>query len=221
MGALALATVTGNVYAQDADGEPREDDVSGDALSEKELTDADKEALKKGDNVAQAGGQAGNRQGNRQGGTDDEPDEVDEPEEIPNSIPARVPWRGTAFNWGHDFTTSAVGIGADFQGADFQTYTQTFSLGLNYFVIDQEKWSLALNTGPSVTVELTDSATTTTQREPQMNDLPLSVVYRRRLYSHDELPIATGLVLNARVLAPTSPGSYNTGTYLTTSPAVV
>lgn len=219
MGALALTTVTGNVYAQDADGEPRTDDVSEDG----ELNpDPNKEALKEGENVAQAGRLPGSgRRNDGRTDTDDEPDDVDEPEEAPNSIPARVPWRGTAFNWGHDVTTSAIGIGADFQGADFQTYTQTFSLGLNYFVIDQEKWSLALNTGPSVTVELTDSATTTTQREPQMNDLPLSVVYRRRLYAHDELPIATGLVLNARVLAPTSPGSYNTGTYLTTSPAVV
>ena len=219
MGALALTAVSGNVYAQDADGETRKDDVSEDG----ELNpDPDKEALKQGENVAQAGRLPGSgRRNDGRTDTDDEPDEVDEPEEIPTKIPARVPWRGTAFAWGHDFTTSAAGLGSDFQGADFQTYTQTFSLGLNYFVIDQEKWSLALNTGPSVTVELTDSATTTTRREPQMNDLPTSVVYRRRLYAHDELPIATGLVLNARVLWPTSPGSYNTGTYLTTSPAVV
>jgi hypothetical protein len=219
MGALALTTVTGNVYAQDADGEPRKDDVSEDGAVS---PDPDKDTLKEGENVAQAGRLPGSgRRNDGRTDTDDEPDEVTEPEEIPTAIPARVPWRGTAFNWGHDFTTSAVGLGSDFQGGDYQTYTQTFSLGLNYFVIDQEKWSLALNTGPSVTTELTNSNITTTRNEPQMNDLPTSVVYRRRLYSHDELPIATGLVLNARVLWPTSPASYNSGTYLTTSPAVV
>jgi hypothetical protein len=54
-----------------------------------------------------------------------------------------------------------------------------------------------------------------------MNDLPLSVAYRRRLYAHDELPIATGLVLRGTALFPTSPASYDSGTYLTTSPGVV
>lgn len=134
--------------------------------------------------------------------------------------PVRVPWRGTAFGWSHSATTSALGIGDDYQSSAFQQYTQTFSLGLNYFLIDQKFWSFALTTGPSVSVELTNSGITTTEREPQFSDLNLGSVFRFRL-PYKSKSLATGIVANATLLFPTSPASSAAGTYLTTSPRLV
>jgi len=148
--------------------------------------------------------------------------EEDDAEKKPETRgPVRLPWRGTGFGFDNSVTASALGIGADYQSGAFQQYVQTYSLGLNYFVVEQEKWSLAVSASPSVSVELTNSADTTTTREPWFNDLPISSIYRRRLYANEEKQIFTGMVLNGTVLLPTSPASYNAGTYLTTSPRLV
>jgi len=174
---------------------------------------------KKNKQVAQAGTAtaAGNTQRRAR-----RPEEADEPEKKkPSGLPARIPWRGTAVSWSNDASASAIGVGDDFQGRDFQQYTQTFGASLNYFVIDQKNWSLAVQATPSFTVELTNSGITTTEREPQFNDLPVNVVYRRLLYSEPGTAWATGLVLRARAFLPTNPTSYNAGTYLRTQPAVV
>src|SRR5690606_6151046 len=48
-------------------------------------------------------------------------------------VAARVRWRGTAFVWSHDVTTSALGVGSDFQSTSHQVYTQGYALTLNYY----------------------------------------------------------------------------------------
>lgn len=146
---------------------------------------------------------------------------VEEEKEVETRGPVRLPWRGTGFGWDHSATTAAVGVGGDYISDNFHQYTQTFSLGLNYFVVEQDKWSLAVSASPSVSVELTNSDSTTTQHEPWFNDLPVAAIYRRRLYANDELQLYTGMSLNGSVLLPTSPASYNAGTYFTTSPRLV
>jgi hypothetical protein len=168
-----------------------------------------------GRQVAQAGGRRGG------GPASESPDQAEEDEERGKKLPARVPWRGTAFAWDNSATTSAMGLGGDFQSTAHQQYVQTFSLGLNYFVIDQDNWSVAVAATPSMSVEITDSNTTTRQREPWFNDMPVGVAYRRRLHSDPDHSLATGLVLIGNVILPTSPGSYNAGTYLTTSPRAI
>lgn len=147
--------------------------------------------------------------------------EEDKPKEPETRGPVRLPWRGTGMSWDNSATTSALGLGGDYQSGAFQQYTQTFSLGLNYFVVEQDKWSLAVSASPSFSVELTNSGETTTRREPWFNDLPLSTIYRRRLYANEEKELFTGMVLNGTVILPTSPGSYNAGTYFTASPRFV
>jgi hypothetical protein len=211
-GALALIAVSGNVYAQDA-----QDETSNDKTEESAATpDPEKTSVEDGTQVAQANSGSARRGGTAQAAAS--PDEVEEVKEPETKLPARVPWRGTAVSWGHSASASALGVGSDFQGSEFQSYTQSYTLGLNYFVIDKDKWSLAVATSPGFTVEMTNSAATTTKREPWFNDLPTQVVYRQRLYAHETLPLATGMVLNGTVLWPTSPVSQDSGTYLTTSP---
>ena len=147
-------------------------------------------------------------------------DAGDEPAKKETRAPARLPWRGTGMSWDHSATTSLLGVGKDVQSVAHQQYVQTFSAALNYFIIEQEKWSLALGAAPSFSVELTNSSDTTTLHEPWLNDLPVSAVYRRRLYANEEKELYTGLAFNTSVILPTSPASYNAGTYLTTSPRV-
>jgi hypothetical protein len=160
---------------------------------------------------------AQNTQG--RGGAADQAEEEEEAERPDGRLPPRVPWRGTAIAWDNSFTTSAAGVGDDPQSRAHEQYIQTFSLGLNYFFVEQDQWNLAVATTPSLAVEITDSNTTTTRREPWFNDLPVTVAFRARPHTNPAAP--TGVVLLNTVLLTTSPGSYNTGTYLTTSPRAV
>ncbi|MEZ4444352.1 MAG: hypothetical protein R3B72_35085 [Polyangiaceae bacterium] len=220
MGALVVTALSGNVYAQTAE-EPSKNKGTEELEASPNADDPEEvsldDASMKERQVAQVR-PAGARTGNLAAAEEDEEDKVEEEEELPDKIPARVPWRGTAASWGHNATATAIGWGKDYQSKAYLNYNQTFNLGLNYFVIDKPKWSLAVAAAPSVGVELTNSNSTTLLHEPQFQDLPTSVVYRRTLYSHDELPIATGLVLNGTVLWGTSPQSLGTGTYFNTSP---
>lgn len=227
-GAFALVASLGtNAHASELDQaldeispDPSAKAKSADDSSEEaeEMSLDDVEVSGQGERVAQAGTPQGNRA--RREAREERADEVEEEVED-NGLAARLPWRGSAFSWGHSASPSILGIGDDTQGRDFETYTQTFSVGLNYFFIDQDQWSLAVATSPSVSVELTDSAVTTTRNEPQFNDLPVSLAYRRRLHTDADVGLATGLVLNGTVIAPTSPASQANSTYLRTSPRVV
>src|SRR5690606_23307776 len=111
------------------------------------------------------------------------PSQPPDEEQEQKKAPPRLPWRGTAISWSHAVTTSALGIGEDFQSTAHQQYIQTVGLGLNYFLIDEDVWSLAIATGPSFSVEMTNSGATTTEREPWFNDLNSAVVFRTRFFS--------------------------------------
>jgi hypothetical protein len=144
------------------------------------------------------------------------PDEgVDEEERL---APPRVPWRGSAVNWSHTATASALGIGDDYQGDDFQTYTQTFGANFNYYLVSEDRWALRTSTAPSFTTELTDSATTTTRNEPQFNDLNWTVVLSSTWYQDKDANYAMGGTGNITHLFPTSPQSQANGTIVTLSP---
>jgi hypothetical protein len=129
-----------------------------------------------------------------------EADSSAESKEKETKGPARLPWRGTGVSWDHSATTSLLGVGQDEQSVAHEQYVQTFSAALNYFVVEQEKWSLAVAAAPSFSVELTNSSDTTTLHEPWLNDLPVNAVYRRRLYTNEEKELYTGLSLNGTVM---------------------
>ncbi len=144
-------------------------------------------------------------------------------------LPARVPWRGSSVKWGHTVTTTAIGVGRDNLSDTHEVYAMSWQLLLNYFLIDQDDYRLTVYTAPSFSVELTNSDWTTTEHEPQFNDLPLTFALSGTLYKPgaeggDDSDIRSGSLLRtsgtARMSAyfPTSPASSANGTYLTTSP---
>lgn len=142
-----------------------------------------------------------------------------------NKAPARVRWRGTNVSWNHAVTTTAVGIGRDNIGSEGEQYTQGLALALNYFLIEPKDsegnsrgYSLRVATSLGFDVELTDSDITNTQREPQLRDIPLSLVLSKPLWKSANEEWSLSSAFNGSLIFPTSPFSRGQGVYLTTSP---
>lgn len=148
---------------------------------------------------------------------------VDQVNESGNAekVKARVRWRGTAFVWSHDVTTSAVGVGSDYQSTSHQSYTQGYSLTLNYYVVDEAelRWRVAVT--PGLDVELTDSGTTTTKSEPVVRDLPLTTVAIVPLYREEGSLFGTSALGNFTAIIPTSKYTRGQGDIVTLSPRLM
>jgi hypothetical protein len=136
---------------------------------------------------------------------------ADVPEASP-ALPPRVPWRGTSVEWINSATTSMLGIGDDYQSDTHQSYAMLWRITANYYIVDQDDWSVTVRTQPTFFVELTDADDTNLRNEPQFLDLPLLATYRRNLFSSGlwstAFSLAQGLIL------PISPASQNNGTYV-------
>lgn len=141
-------------------------------------------------------------------------------EEKSDKLPPRVPWRGTSLKWEHAVTTTAIGVGRDNIGGEGEVYQMSWALLLNYFLVDQEDWRLQVYTQPSFGVELTNSDWTTTEHEPIFDDLPLAFAAGTTLYKSDDGAFVTSGSANMTFIFPTSPTSYEIGTYLYTSPRI-
>jgi hypothetical protein len=131
-----------------------------------------------------------------------------------------LPWRGTAFNWSNSVTTSKLDAGSDYLSQAHQVYVQSYALLLNYYLYKDDDWMLRTTALPGFDVELTNSNTTTTRREPWFTDLPVSLVAARTLAKNEERGSATLLTGNLTLLLPTSKPSRASGTYLTASPRI-
>ena len=131
------------------------------------------------------------------------------------------PWRGSALNWSHDVTTTAVGIGRDNIGGEGEVYSQGLGFTLNYFVIDEKDFRLRLTTSVGFDVELTDGGTTT-RNEPRFRDMPLTIATGGLTVAQSEDKMwALGFIPNFTTIFPTSPNSHDRGVYLTTSPRLL
>jgi hypothetical protein len=147
------------------------------------------------------------------------------PKELDTRKPgaAWVPWRGTAFGWSNDVTTTALGIGRDNIGSEGESYSMGFGLTLNYFVVDEKEFRLRVTTSLGVDTELTDGGTVT-QREPQLRDLPLTIAGSGKLFSvaaSDDGMWALGFIPNYTTIFGTSPASQGRGVYATLSPRLL
>jgi len=137
-------------------------------------------------------------------------------EDESDSLPPRVPWRAS-FAWGHSATTTALGVGRDNLGSSHEAYLMNWKLTLQYYLVNEDIWTLNVATAPNVMVELTNSDYTTTEREPWFDDLPLGATLGLTLFESDEKDFITSASLGEAFIFPTSPASSAVGTYLTTS----
>ena len=106
-------------------------------------------------------------------------------------------------------------MGRDNIGSSHESYLMDWSLTLNYYVVDQDKWKISLRLVPSFNVELTNSDVTTTKYEPHFGDLPFVATYSRTLFSKGLW--SSGLGLSSGLVFPTSPTSSSIGDYLKTT----
>jgi hypothetical protein len=124
---------------------------------------------------------------------------------------------GSKFTWNHSATTKLLGVGSDYIGLEDQVYSWDFVLDPRFVFYDKGNDQVYAFAQLDWYVELTNSDTTTTQRELQFKDLQLGVGYNRKLWTSKDGEYATVLNPTFRFLLPTSSASRNEGKYLTTS----
>jgi hypothetical protein len=131
-----------------------------------------------------------------------------------------VPWKGTSLVSSHALTTTAVGVGADYQSSSYQSYSQGYSLLLTYFLYDNEGTSLRVAVTPGFDVELTNSDDTDLENELVFQDLPLTVAAGTPLYAEEGSLYRTALGLNFTTFVATSKYTRGSGDIATFSPRV-
>jgi len=122
----------------------------------------------------------------------------------------------TRFTWGNAVSASTVGVGQNYISPT-PTYDQTFTLNLRYYVVNDPLDKVYVNVNAGVSVEVTDSANTTTtlQHEPLLNDIVVGAGYGHTVYQSADREWKTTLGVGASVVLPTSIVSQGQGKYLT------
>lgn len=146
-----------------------------------------------------------------------EPDKAAEPQsDIPEALkPTR--FRFSTFNFSQSLTTTMVGVGRDNIGSEDEFYGWDISFAPQYWIYDGKDDKFFINADIGVSVEWTDSATTTTKHEPQMTDVQVGLGYNRSIFTSANGEWLTRLFLRGRTIFPTSPVSQAQGRYLTTA----
>ncbi|WP_437900056.1 hypothetical protein [Sorangium sp. So ce124] len=128
-------------------------------------------------------------------------------------------WRGTTFTWNQAGSTTLFGVGGEYT-PDIQVYGWDFTLRPSYYLLDRPKDKVSLSAEIGWLVELTNSDTTATYREPQLKDTTLGARYSRALWESggaNKGEYKTDAAMRLRVTLPTSPQSWNSGDYFTVS----
>ncbi len=101
-------------------------------------------------------------------------------------------------------TTSLLGVGGRYQSSAYRQLEQTYALLLNYYVVDRPEFKVRVATRPSVSLELTNSDTTTRQHEPVFNNLPVTAVGLWTLHQDEQAQVQSILLGNFTATLPTS-----------------
>ncbi len=131
--------------------------------------------------------------------------------------PEPLIWRGTTFTWTNAVTTTTLGVGRDNIGSEDDFYGMDWVLAPQLYVLDLPSDKIILAAEAGIALEITDSGTTTTRKEPQFRDTHLSVGYNRNIWTSEDKEWATKGSLRTRAIFPTSPVSQGQGRYLTTT----
>ncbi len=145
--------------------------------------------------------------------------QADAPKEedpIPAALkPSR--FRFSTFSWSQSASTTMLGLGRDQIGNEEDVYVWDLSFSPQYWFYDEKDDKLFVNASIGMSVEWTDSATTTTKHEPQLTDFQLGLGYNRSIFTSEDSEWLTRLFVRARGIFPTSPISQAQGRFMTTS----
>lgn len=148
------------------------------------------------------------------------PDQASSKLPVPQEEPAALIWRGTTFTWTHSATTTMVGIGRDNYDDSEDAYSWDFVLSPQLYVYDEPNDKIFLTAEAGVSVEWTDSGTTTTKHEPQFRDTQVGVGYQRNIFTSEDKEWSTKGTLRLRYSIPTSKFSLLQGRYGVISPSL-
>jgi len=140
------------------------------------------------------------------------------PDQAAKTTPAQpdqkpLMWRGTTFTFTQSVSSTTLGIGRDNIGYEDDQYGLDFVLSPQLYLLDLEKDKIFVFAEAGVTVELTDSGSTTTRNEPQFRDTQVGVGYNRTLWASQDKEWSTGLGTKVRYNIPTSKPSLEQGRY--------
>jgi hypothetical protein len=123
----------------------------------------------------------------------------------------KLPWRGTTLGWSNRATAQTVGLGDDYQSAN--PYAEWFfSLRPRYYLWDGDGDSLSLRVTLNAFTELTNSDTTTKEREFLIDDSTIALVPSFTLWKDGDYKTVLSLTA-PRVVLPTSKASRSSGIY--------
>lgn len=125
-------------------------------------------------------------------------------------------WRGSYLALDQSVTTQTVHVGADYQSSD-PTYELWLSAKPQYYLIDRVHNKLSVSVWFNAFWELTNSDTTTREREillgPTFVTAPYLHVFRRGLWG-DRPGYKTAVSVGPRLVLPTDKASWDSGQYL-------
>ncbi len=123
----------------------------------------------------------------------------------------KLAWRGTSLSWSNRATAQTVGLGDDYQSAN--PYAEWFfSLRPRYYLWDGDGDSLSLRVTLNAFTELTNSDTTTKEREFLIDDSTIALVPSFTLWKDGDYRTVLSLT-TPRVVLPTSKASRSSGIY--------
>ncbi|MEB2321968.1 MAG: hypothetical protein OZ921_05595 [Sorangiineae bacterium] len=124
--------------------------------------------------------------------------------------PEKLAWRGTTFSLDQSLNTQELGVGADYLSRD-PTYEMSWSLRPRYYLYDDDTDSVNVNARFDLYQELTNSDSTTREREPLFGDVWLNGVWGHKLYVDKKAGYLTALQLGPRFIFGTSKASRGRG----------
>ncbi len=134
-----------------------------------------------------------------------------------DEAPAPLIWRGTTFTYTNAASTTMLGLGIDQIGPEEDYYGMDWVVAPQLYVLDLPDDKIVLFGEAGITLEITDSGTTTTKREPQFRDTQLGAGYLRNIWTSEDKEWNTSGAFRARAVLPSSPNSQAQGRYLTSS----
>jgi hypothetical protein len=134
-----------------------------------------------------------------------------EPAKKPN------PWGFTRFTWSNTGSTKIFGVGKDYIGTEDSQFVMGFGMNIRYVYLNEPKDRAYVNVGFGWDVEMTNSDSTTKERDPLFRDMSVSTGYSHVVYQSEDKETKTSPGLSVGLGLPTSLASRNQGKYFTSN----
>jgi hypothetical protein len=120
------------------------------------------------------------------------------------------PWAGSIFLFDQSVTTQTIGIGKDYQSSD-PTYELWWAFKPRYTFYSTDQTTMSVGAWANLYLELTNSDTTTTEREPVLGPTIFSASVAQTVAKRGEYK--TSVSIGPRLTLPTDKESRNAGRY--------